>query len=184
MPTYEYVCTDCGDDLEVVQSIHAESLSICPSCGGRLRKVFGNVGVVFKGSGFYKTDSRAEAKRSQRGGAGVGDGSADRDRDRAGAQAGVGTDSGSADKASTTPAGDKSGKPGGAGGSGGNKGDGSGSGGSGGNKGDGSGSAGKDTAKSAHSRGDGVSKRGGDGVGKHAGKPDKHGGHSSKGHKK
>lgn len=66
MPTYEYVCTDCGDDLEVVQSIHADSLTICPSCGGRLRKVFGNVGVVFKGSGFYKTDSRADAKRAQR----------------------------------------------------------------------------------------------------------------------
>lgn len=60
MPTYEYVCTDCGDRLEVVQSIHEPSLTECPSCTGRLRKLFGNVGVVFKGSGFYRTDSRGK----------------------------------------------------------------------------------------------------------------------------
>ena len=58
MPTYEYVCTQCGAPLEVVQSIHEPSLTECPQCQGRLRKVFGNVGVVFKGSGFYRTDSR------------------------------------------------------------------------------------------------------------------------------
>ncbi len=61
MPTYEYVCTDCGAPLEVVQSIHDPALTECPACsGGRLRKVFGNVGVVFKGSGFYRTDSRGK----------------------------------------------------------------------------------------------------------------------------
>jgi putative FmdB family regulatory protein len=60
MPTYEYVCTDCGAPLEVVQSIHEPSLTECPACQGRLRKVFGNVGVVFKGSGFYRTDSRGK----------------------------------------------------------------------------------------------------------------------------
>jgi putative FmdB family regulatory protein len=61
MPTYEYVCTDCGTPLEVVQSIHDPALTECPACsGGRLRKVFGNVGVVFKGSGFYRTDSRGK----------------------------------------------------------------------------------------------------------------------------
>jgi putative FmdB family regulatory protein len=60
MPTYEYVCTDCGSPLEVVQSIHDPALTECPSCHGRLRKVFGNVGVVFKGSGFYRTDSRGK----------------------------------------------------------------------------------------------------------------------------
>ncbi len=61
MPTYEYVCTSCDRPLEVVQSIHEPSLTDCPSCeGGRLRKVFGNVGVVFKGSGFYRTDSRGK----------------------------------------------------------------------------------------------------------------------------
>ena len=61
MPTYEYVCTSCSTPLEVVQSIHEPSLTDCPSCAdGRLRKVFGNVGVVFKGSGFYRTDSRGK----------------------------------------------------------------------------------------------------------------------------
>jgi putative FmdB family regulatory protein len=59
MPTYEYVCTQCGDPLEVVASIHEAALTECPACSGRLRKVFGNVGVVFKGSGFYRTDSRS-----------------------------------------------------------------------------------------------------------------------------
>ncbi len=62
MPTYEYVCTECASPLEVVQSIHEPSLTDCPVCeGGRLRKVFGNVGVVFKGSGFYRTDSRGKS---------------------------------------------------------------------------------------------------------------------------
>ena len=60
MPTYEYVCTECGEPLEVVQSIHDAALTECPRCAGRLRKVFGNVGVVFKGSGFYRTDSRGK----------------------------------------------------------------------------------------------------------------------------
>ena len=64
MPTYEYKCADCETDLEVVQSIHDNSLTECPECGGSLRKQFGNVGVVFKGSGFYKTDSRSPEKKS------------------------------------------------------------------------------------------------------------------------
>lgn len=58
MPTYEYACTSCGEHLEVVQSFRDEALTECPACGGPLRKVFGSIGVVFKGSGFYKTDSR------------------------------------------------------------------------------------------------------------------------------
>ncbi len=58
MPTYQYACTSCAERLEVVQSFTAEPLTECPACGGRLRKVFSPVGVVFKGSGFYKTDSR------------------------------------------------------------------------------------------------------------------------------
>jgi putative FmdB family regulatory protein len=58
MPTYEYVCKNCGEHLEAVQSFHDEALSICPRCGGDLKKVFGSVGIVFKGSGFYKNDSR------------------------------------------------------------------------------------------------------------------------------
>lgn len=58
MPTYQYRCTDCGTDLEVVQKFTDEALTDCPECDGGLRKVYSAVGVVFKGSGFYKTDSR------------------------------------------------------------------------------------------------------------------------------
>jgi len=65
MPTYQYACTSCGEQLEVVQKFSDEPLTVCPTCSGRLRKVFSAVGVVFKGSGFYKTDSRAgSAKKS------------------------------------------------------------------------------------------------------------------------
>src|SRR3954453_17742454 len=59
MPTYEYACTSCGDRLEVVQKFSDDPLTVCPACSGTLRKVFSPVGVVFKGSGFYKTDSRS-----------------------------------------------------------------------------------------------------------------------------
>ena len=58
MPTYQYACTDCGDRSEVVQRFTDEPLSVCSACGGKLRKVFSPVGIVFKGSGFYRTDSR------------------------------------------------------------------------------------------------------------------------------
>ncbi len=58
MPTYQYACTECGHSFDVVQSFSEDSLSVCPECGGRLRKVYNAVGVVFKGSGFYRTDSR------------------------------------------------------------------------------------------------------------------------------
>ena len=59
MPTYTYACTECDEQLEVVQSFDADPLTECPRCSGRLRKVFHPVGVVFKGSGFYRTDSRS-----------------------------------------------------------------------------------------------------------------------------
>ena len=58
MPTYEYACTKCGHQFEVVQSFSDDALTKCPECRGKLRKVFGSVGIVFKGSGFYKNDSR------------------------------------------------------------------------------------------------------------------------------
>ena len=58
MPTYQYTCTDCGEPVEAVQKFTDDPLSICAACGGRLRKVFSPVGIVFKGSGFYRTDSR------------------------------------------------------------------------------------------------------------------------------
>lgn len=65
MPTYQYACNECGEPLEVVQSFTDDSLTECPSCGGRLRKLFNAVGIVFKGSGFYRTDSRASSSSSE-----------------------------------------------------------------------------------------------------------------------
>ncbi len=59
MPTYQYACTECGERLEAVQSFSDPALTECPACQGRLRKVFNSVGIVFKGSGFYRNDSRA-----------------------------------------------------------------------------------------------------------------------------
>lgn len=64
MPTYSYVCRACGHAFDAVQSIHDDSLVECPVCHGELRRVFGNVGVSFKGSGFYRNDSRSESKSS------------------------------------------------------------------------------------------------------------------------
>ena len=58
MPTYEYACTKCGHQFEAFQSFSDEALTECPECKGEVQKVYSNVGVVFKGSGFYKTDSR------------------------------------------------------------------------------------------------------------------------------
>jgi putative FmdB family regulatory protein len=59
VPTYQYACTECGEHLEAVQSFSDPALTVCPSCQGKLRKVFNSVGIVFKGSGFYRTDSRS-----------------------------------------------------------------------------------------------------------------------------
>jgi putative FmdB family regulatory protein len=58
VPTYQYTCTDCGEPVEAVQKFTDDPLTVCAVCGGRLRKVFSPVGIVFKGSGFYRTDSR------------------------------------------------------------------------------------------------------------------------------
>jgi putative FmdB family regulatory protein len=62
VPTYSYACTECGHEFDAVQSIRDATLTSCPSCQGALRKVFHPVGVAFKGSGFYRTDSRADSK--------------------------------------------------------------------------------------------------------------------------
>ena len=64
VPTYTYACTECGNRFDAVQAFSDDALTTCPQCTGRLRKLFGNVGVVFKGSGFYRTDSRESAKSS------------------------------------------------------------------------------------------------------------------------
>ena len=73
MPTYQYSCTDCGHFFETFQSFSDDSLTVCPECQGKLRKVFNAVGVVFKGSGFYRNDSRGPDKNgSEKNGSGTG----------------------------------------------------------------------------------------------------------------
>lgn len=64
MPTYQYACNDCGEQLEVVQKFTDDALTVCPKCEGNLRKVFSAVGIVFKGSGFYRTDNRTSSSSS------------------------------------------------------------------------------------------------------------------------
>ncbi|HMU35639.1 MAG TPA: zinc ribbon domain-containing protein [Marmoricola sp.] len=67
MPTYEYACADCGHVFDIFQSFSDDALTECPECGGKLRKVFSPAGVVFKGSGFYRTDSRSSSGSSTSG---------------------------------------------------------------------------------------------------------------------
>ena len=67
MPTYSYSCTACDNKFDVVQAFSDNALTQCPECDGRLRKLFGKVGVVFKGSGFYRNDSRETSKSSSNG---------------------------------------------------------------------------------------------------------------------
>jgi putative FmdB family regulatory protein len=71
LPTYEYACTSCGHRLDAVQKFSDDPLTECPECGSPLRKVYGNVGIVLKGSGFYKTDSRAASAANGSGGKGA-----------------------------------------------------------------------------------------------------------------
>lgn len=74
MPTYQYACTECGHAFEQVQSFSDDALTTCPECQGRLRKLYNAVGVVFKGSGFYRTDSRKpEGSSGSSGSGGSGD---------------------------------------------------------------------------------------------------------------
>ncbi|MFC5675785.1 FmdB family zinc ribbon protein [Aeromicrobium endophyticum] len=97
MPKYQYQCKDCGEALEVQQSFTDDALTVCPTCGGDLRKVFNAVGVVFKGSGFYKTDSRS----------GSGSGSASSSSSSSSSSTGdssSSTSSAKADSTSSTPA--------------------------------------------------------------------------------
>jgi putative FmdB family regulatory protein len=64
VPTYQYQCTECGEGLEAVQKFTDDALTVCPNCDGRLKKVFSAVGIVFKGSGFYRNDSRGASSSS------------------------------------------------------------------------------------------------------------------------
>jgi putative FmdB family regulatory protein len=92
VPTYQYACTTCGEQVEAVQRFTDDPLTVCPACGGNLRKVFSPVGIVFKGSGFYRTDSRKAAAKAEDSGAkaaksngssGSGEGSSDGKKDSA-----------------------------------------------------------------------------------------------------
>jgi putative FmdB family regulatory protein len=98
VPTYQYACTECGHRLEAVQSFSDDPLTICTECQGRLRKVFSAVGVVFKGSGFYRTDSRSSAGSSN--GASKSEGSSNGTP----VPAASGSNGSSAPKTSSTPA--------------------------------------------------------------------------------
>ena len=89
MPTYQYACTSCGEQVEAVQRFTDEPLTVCTACGGRLRKVYSPVGIVFKGSGFYRTDSRKASVAAEDAGSkttksnGSGEGSSDGKKDAA-----------------------------------------------------------------------------------------------------
>jgi putative FmdB family regulatory protein len=96
VPTYQYSCTECGERIEAVQKFTDEPLQVCSACGGKLRKVFSPVGIVFKGSGFYRNDSRSGSKDKALNGSGS---SSDAKKD------GGSADSGSSDSKKTEKAG-------------------------------------------------------------------------------
>jgi len=98
MPTYQYRCKECDHEFEVVQSFSDDPLESCPECQGRLKKVYGNVGISFKGSGFYKTDSRSPKKSSG------GSSSTSSDAGSATSDSSTKSDTPSGDKKPSTPA--------------------------------------------------------------------------------
>jgi putative FmdB family regulatory protein len=101
MPTYQYRCTECGHAFEQVQSFSDDALTHCPECDGRLRKVFNAVGVVFKGSGFYRTDSRSGSSSTAPAAAGSSSGSSDGGSPGSGASAGSTSGSGTSSSSSS-----------------------------------------------------------------------------------
>lgn len=102
MPTYQYACTECGHAFEQVQSFSDDALTTCPECTGRLRKVFNAVGVVFKGSGFYRTDSRAKDGSSSSSGSSTS--SDTKTETKSGSKSETKSDSKSSDSSTKTPA--------------------------------------------------------------------------------
>jgi putative FmdB family regulatory protein len=105
VPTYQYRCTECGGQLEAVQKFTDEPLTVHDDCGGRLRKVFSPVGIVFKGSGFYRTDSRKGSTASEPASSSAASGSSD-SSSSGGDKSSSGDKSGSGDKSSSS-SGDK-----------------------------------------------------------------------------
>ena len=101
VPTYQYACTECDHAFEQFQSFSEDSLTVCPQCEGKLRKVFNAVGVVFKGSGFYRTDNRSDAKSPSTAAASTSTGSSD---SSSGASKSDSTSAGSSTKSETKAA--------------------------------------------------------------------------------
>lgn len=96
VPTYSYACTECDNRFDEVQAFSDDALTVCPQCNGRLRKLFGKVGVVFKGSGFYRNDSRDSSKSSSAA-------SSSKSSDSSTSTAGSSSDSSSSSSSSSTP---------------------------------------------------------------------------------
>ena len=105
MPTYSYRCTECGEAFDIQQAFTDDTLSVCPNCGGKLRKLFNTVGVTFNGSGFYRNDSRAPApsEGGSGGSGGTGGSSGTGDSGGSGGTGDSGGSSGSSDSSSSSP---------------------------------------------------------------------------------
>jgi putative FmdB family regulatory protein len=99
VPTYAYACKDCGHAFDIVQSFSEDSLTVCPECEGTLRKKFNSVGVVFKGSGFYRTDSRSDGSGAKGSGAATAASSNGSSSDSSTGSSNGSTDSGSSSSA-------------------------------------------------------------------------------------
>jgi putative FmdB family regulatory protein len=108
VPTYEYACTACGHRFDAVQRFSDDALTECPECGGALRKVYGAVGIVLKGSGFYKTDSRAAA--GSNGSNGKRSESSKSESPGSSADSGSGSDGGKSEKSEKSATSEKSDK--------------------------------------------------------------------------
>jgi putative FmdB family regulatory protein len=113
MPTYSYSCRDCGHAFDIHQAFTDDALTVCPNCGGTLRKVFGTVGVTFNGSGFYRTDSRGGTKSaagaSSGSGSGSGSGSSSSSTSSSGSTSSGSTSSGSSSGSSSSSSSSSSG---------------------------------------------------------------------------
>jgi putative FmdB family regulatory protein len=111
LPTYEYRCDSCAKNFDVVQSFQDDALTSCPTCGSPVRKVFGNVGIVFKGSGFYKTDSRSGSAKKEGAGDGVPATNGSDGSGKEGADTTSATSNANGDAAPKAPAADSSSTP-------------------------------------------------------------------------
>ena len=103
MPTYEYACTACGERTEAKQKFTDPPLETCPLCGGKLRKLYSPVGIVFKGSGFYSTDARRDSKKPAAAGDGSGAKSETKSESKAGSESQRGSESKPESKSSPKP---------------------------------------------------------------------------------